>query len=66
MCVMCLEIMKQQMSLNDARRNLGEVVSEKRESSETLNHYRKLKEAIEKMDIDELTEVLKEGQNDLE
>jgi hypothetical protein len=61
MCIMCIEIMKQQMSLTEAERNLGEVVNDGREKLETLNHYRKLKEAIDLMDLDYLGKVLEEG-----
>ena len=61
MCIMCIEIMKQKMSLTEAERNLSEVVNDRREKLETLNHYRKLKEAIDLMDLDYLSRVLEEG-----
>jgi len=61
MCIMCIEILKQKMSLHEAERNLGEMVNDRRETIETHNHYRKLKEAIDIMDLDYLGEVLEEG-----
>lgn len=57
MCIMCIEIMKQQMSLTEAGRNLGEIVNDLNKDS----HYGKLKEAIDEMDVKKLNEVLIEG-----
>lgn len=61
MCIICVELIKQKMSIMEAGRNLGEMVNDKREDPKTLKHYKKLKEAIEFADWDELEELIEEG-----
>lgn len=64
MCVICLDIIKQKMSLTEAQRNLGEMVNDRRETVETLDHYYKLKEAIDDLHFDDLADILDEGSKD--
>jgi uncharacterized protein YaaN involved in tellurite resistance len=66
MCIICVELIKQQLTITEAEKNLGEMVNDNRETLEKLNHYRKLKYAVEELDIDELDKLLDEGTNDIE
>lgn len=64
MCIMCMEIIKQKMSLTEAYRNLGEVINDRRETQEAINHYKELREAIDNLLFDELAGILDEGGGD--
>ena len=57
-CIICMELIKQKMTISEAERNLGEMVNDRKETIDNLNHYGRLKEAIEIMDY--LCEVLEE------
>ena len=59
MCVICLEILKNKMTLNEAKANVGELIGLE-STDEEFEHYSDLLEAIENDDTDALNEVLDE------
>lgn len=61
MCIVCVELIKQQMTITEAEKNLGELVSDRKASVDEVIHYGRLKEAIEDLDLDYLDVVLNEG-----
>ena len=61
MCIICSEIIRQKMTLFEAKRNLGEMVNNPNETVDKLQHYARLKESIEQMKTAELDKILEKG-----
>lgn len=61
MCIICVELIKQRMTLLEADRNLDEVVNDIKVDAQKREHYRKLKRSIDEFDIDKLDETITEG-----
>ena len=59
-CIVCVDLIKQQMTMFEAEKNLGEMVTNTRETPEKTSHYRRLKYAIEQLELDEIGEILDE------
>ena len=64
MCLICIELIKQKMTIPEAGRNLGEMVNDRKETIDKLIHYGRLKEAIDALDLDYLDTVITEGLKD--
>lgn len=63
MCMICVDLIKQRMTITEAERNVGELVSTAKDDKEWV-HYTDLQRAIEELDLDVLGEVLEEGNED--
>jgi hypothetical protein len=55
MCIICVELIKQKMSLPEARRNLREIIEA---SSDDFIHQYELWRAIDEDNFDKLSEIL--------
>lgn len=64
MCIVCVDLIKQNMTVGEAERNLGELINNRNETIDNLVHYGRLKEAIDILDLDYLGVVLEEGIKD--
>ena len=60
MCIVCIDLIKHNMTLLEAERNLDEL-GRTEDDKRLVAHYRALYEAIEKMDTEELGALLEEG-----
>lgn len=60
MCLICVELIRQKMSILEAERNLREAVLSDKEPVDKILHYAKLKDAIENMSLDEIGKILDE------
>ena len=60
MCIICVELIKQRMTVFEAERNSGEMVNTAK-PGEDVEHYRQLNEAIQDGDFDKLGEIIDEG-----
>lgn len=56
MCIICLELLKHRMNLQEADRACKELYR-----SDKSKHLKKLKEALEEFDLEKLGEALDEG-----
>ena len=63
MCIVCVDLIKQNMTISEAERNLGELVNDRKETLTKLNHYDRLKEALEQLDLEEAGKILDEGED---
>ena len=60
MCIICVELIKQKMTIPEAERNVGEkIISTK--YWERLEHEIELAKALKELDIDKLDKILDEG-----
>ena len=70
MCIICLELLKQKMTMIEAERAASEMVraawidDPKKFNYKDYNHTKKLKEALEELDLEKLDAVLKEGKEE--
>lgn len=62
MCIICVELVKQRMSIPEAERNVSElVVTDSFGEKFEKQHVMDLKDAVGEMDIDKLDRVIEEG-----
>lgn len=61
MCIVCVELIKQKLTIPEAEKNLGEMRFDSRQHIETLEHYGRLKDAMEVMDLDTLATEIDKG-----
>lgn len=67
MCMICVELLKQKMTIPEAERAASELVRSsliddpKKFDWTKQKHYKKLKEALENLDLEKLNDVLEEG-----
>lgn len=67
MCLICIELLKQKMTITEAERAANEMVraawidDPKKFDYEDYRHKKKLQQALRDLDLDELDEVLDEG-----
>ena len=59
MCIICIEIAKNSMSLSEAEKNLKELIGTE-QTDEEFNHHSDLLDSIENNDLDELSVILDE------
>lgn len=67
MCIVCVDLIKQNMTILEAERNLDELISVTAMDEKTrklIFHQFKLKDALEVMDLDEMADALDEGVRD--
>lgn len=65
MCIICIELVKQKMTMGEAKRAATEIILDVEDSnSEEFDHYSKLIESIRDLDLEKLGEVLDEGIKD--
>jgi len=64
MCIVCIDLFKQKMTLDEAQKNLGELVYDKRSTAKTVGHQQRLKSAIDEFDLNKIDEELKIGVSD--
>lgn len=62
MCLICVDLIKQKLTLNEAMRNAQELGHTEVENWEQRQHYQDLHDAIYDGDLERLDEVLKEGE----
>jgi len=62
MCMICVDLIKQRMTLVEASRNAREMNTTRAGS----DHYMELEQAIENLDLDKLAKVLDEGTQEIE
>ncbi len=60
MCMICVELIKQNMTMLEAGKASDELIVTAKPEEDTT-HYKDLKESIEEMDIEKLGNVLEEG-----
>lgn len=60
MCLVCVDLIKQNMTILEAERNLDELRWVSKDSSQS-RHYHDLFEAVDKMDIDKIDQLLQNG-----
>lgn len=69
MCIICLELLKHRMTINEAERAASEMVwamlidDPEKFDYKDYQHRKRLKEALENLDLDKLGKVLDEGEN---
>lgn len=59
MCIVCVELIKQNMTVYEAERNLGELGRTERDRK-LAKHYKDLHDALYVMDIDKVNEIFEE------
>jgi len=65
MCIICVELIKQRMTLLEAEKNIGELLwTTKREDIDDILHLLELNESIINLDTERLDKVLTEGSKD--
>jgi hypothetical protein len=64
MCIVCVDLIKQSLTIPEAERNLGEMNStfRREDSVEEYMHRRRLEDALEEMDIETLDKELDLGE----
>lgn len=60
MCLVCVDLIKQNMTVYEAERNLGELVRTAKTSAE-FNHYWELMDSLREVDVNRLSQVLDQG-----
>jgi len=61
-CMVCIDLIKQSMTIIEAERNVGELLWTTKDNTE-FRHYMKLSRSIKNFDLKELDEALEEGIN---
>lgn len=61
MCIICVELIKQKMTLTEAERNLGELIISTKYFEEELQHEIDLYRAVKELDLKKLDKLLDEG-----
>jgi len=65
MCVICVELMKQRMTLAEAERNSREMIATGK-PGEDVSHYRDLNRAVSEGDLEALADILDESDAETE
>jgi hypothetical protein len=63
MCIICIELVKQRMTITEAERNVGEMVSTAKDDKD-FDHYVELDEALYELDLEKLGKVLEDGSDE--
>ena len=58
MCILCVELIKQKMSMDEASRAAGELLFFTELPEDDVEHIYKLKEALDNLDLEALGELL--------
>ena len=61
MCMICVDLIKLNMTLKEAERASTEIVQTVKPGDDNSEHYQELNEAIKDLDLDTLSEILDEG-----
>lgn len=64
MCMFCVELIKGRITLDDARRNLKEIIAVKFEQGTLTKHMIDLSEALEEDDLQALGKILSEEEDE--
>ena len=64
MCLICVELIKQRMTVTEAEKAVGEYFIGPTVLADKMEHFKKLKRALEELDLEELNKALTEGIDD--
>jgi hypothetical protein len=59
MCIVCVELVKQKMSISEAERNLGEMVTNPKDPNK--DHYAELEHALKELEATRLEKLFKKA-----